>query len=164
MNRLLDIGRVVRAHGLRGQVVVELWTNRPERVAEGSRLTGPGGELTVTRSAPSAPSGGRQRRLVAFDGVATREAAERLLGAVLRAEAIEDGDAFWVHDLVGSQVYTTAGEMIGTVDCVEANPASDLLVLGDGKLIPLTFVTDTGVTATGERRLTVEVPPGLLEL
>ena len=163
-DRLLEIGRVVRAHGLRGQVIVELWTNRPERVAEGARLLGPSGELTITRSAPSASSGGRERRLLGFEQLGSREAAEGLRGAVLRAEAVVDDDALWVHDLVGSQVYTTAGDLIGRVESVEANPASDLLVLEDGRLIPLTFVTEQGVDDNGERRLTVDVPAGLLDL
>ncbi len=52
-----------------------------------------------------------------------------------------------------------SGGEIGVVESVEANPASDLLVLADGRLIPLRFVTDR---APG--RLTVEVPEGLLEL
>lgn len=159
MSRLLDIGRVVRSHGLRGQVIVELWTNRPERLAEGSRLVGPAGELTVARSSPSSPSGGRERRLVAFEEVDSREVAETLRGEVLRAEAISDDGALWVHELVGAQVVTTAGELVGRVDCVEANPASDLLVLEDGKLIPLRFVA-----AAANGTLTVELPPGLLDL
>jgi 16S rRNA processing protein RimM len=156
---LLEIGRVVRPHGLRGQVVVELWTNRGERLAEGSRLLGPAGELAVVRTSPSAPSGGHHRCIVAFEQIGTREAAEALRGAVLRAEAIRDDDALWVHDLVGSQVYTAGGEMIGRVEYVEANPASDLLVLEDGRLIPLTFVT-----GTAEGRVTVDPPAGLLQL
>ena len=159
MSPLLEIGRVVRAHGLRGQVVVELWTNRPERVREGSRLVGPQGELTVTRSSQSAPSGGRERRLIAFSEVVTREAAEGLKGAVLRAESIDDDDTLWVHELVGSIVCTTGGEQIGRVEAVEANPASDLLVLEDGRLIPLTFVVDAS-----NGTLTVDPPPGLLDL
>lgn len=159
MSQLLEIGRVVRAHGLRGQVVVELWTNRPERLAQGSRLMGPAGELTVSGSSPSAPAGGHQRRVVAFAEIQTREAAEGLRESVLRAEPIADDTALWVHDLVGAEVYTTAGELVGEVESVEANPASDLLVLADGKLIPLSFVT-----ASEPGRLTVDVPEGLFDL
>lgn len=159
MSQLLEIGRVVRAHGLRGQVVVELWTNRLERVAPGSRLVGPAGDLTVVGSSPASPAGGHQRRVVAFAEIHTREEAEGLRDAPLRAESIDDDTALWIHDLVGSKVYTVAGDLVGDVDSVEANPASDLLVLTDGKLIPLSFVT-----ATGAGRVTVEVPEGLLDL
>lgn len=159
MTGLLDVGRVVRPHGLRGQVVVELWTNRAERLSAGSRLSGPAGELTVARSSPAAPSGGQARYLVSFEGVSTREAAEQLREAVLRAEAISDESALWIHELVGSDVYDQVGEVIGRVESVEANPASDLLVLEDGRLIPLVFVT-----AASDGRVTVDTPPGLLDL
>jgi hypothetical protein len=57
-------------------------------------------------------------------------------------------------------VEDTSGRVLGTVDAVEANPASDLLVLSGGGLIPLGFVTSSepGV------RITVEIPDGLLDL
>lgn len=159
MSRLLEIGRIVRSHGLRGQVVVELWTNREERFAQGSRLLGPEAELTIRSSSASAPSGGRQRRVVSFENVDTREKADAMRGTVLRAEPIEDESTLWIHELVGADVYTISGDAVGRVECVEANPASDLLVLEDGKLIPLTFVT-----AVTEGRVAVDLPQGLLDL
>ena len=159
MSQLLEIGRVVRAHGLRGQVVVELLTNRLERVERGSKLVGPQGELTVAGSSPTAPAGGHLRRVVAFAEITTREQAEQLRDAPLRAEPIAADTALWVHELVGSKVFTVAGDLLGEVESVEANPASDLLVLADGKLIPLSFVT-----ATGAGTVTVEVPEGLFDL
>jgi 16S rRNA processing protein RimM len=96
---------------------------------------------------------------VSFDGVDTREKAEELRGSVLRAVAIDEAGALWVHELIGSQVFDEEGSDIGCVESVEANPASDLLILDNGRLIPLTFVTSR---AAG--RLTVSLPPGLLEL
>jgi 16S rRNA processing protein RimM len=156
---LLEVGRVVRPHGLHGQVVVELWTNRPERMAVGSRLVGPEQELAVTGSASLGSTSSRARWLVSFDGVDTREKAEDLRGLVLRAVAIDEPGALWVHELIGSHVFDEAGSSIGSVESVEANPASDLLILDNGRLIPLTFVTSR---AAG--RLTVSLPPGLLEL
>lgn len=138
---------------------MEIWTNRTDRFAEGSHVIGPGGDLIVLRSSVAASSAGRERRLVAFGGITTREQADTMRGAVLRAEAVDDEGVLWIHDLVGADVYTNAGEALGRVESVEANPASDLLVLGDGKLIPLTFVT-----GAAEGRLTVEVPQGLLDL
>lgn len=159
MSRLLEVGKVVRPHGLKGQVMVELSTNVAERVAPGSTLEGPEGRLTVKRSSAAGASGGRQRWIVSFEEIVSREQAEGIREAVLRAEPVEGGDALWVHQLVGSDVFTSDGEQIGKVDCVQANPASDLLVLEDGRLIPLHFVTGT---APG--RLTVEVPEGLLDL
>ena len=159
MSELLEIGKIVRAHGLKGHVVVELWTNRSERVAPGSLLTGTGRDLRVTRSSPTSPAGGRERWVVSFDGIADRESAEALRGEVLRAAPIDEPGSLWVHELLGREVFNADGESLGRVEAVEANPASDLLVLGDGRLIPLRFVVDAG-----ERGLTVELPEGLLDL
>lgn len=161
----LEVGRIVRPHGLRGQVVVELWTNRTERMTEGSRLLAGEHELRVARCGPTAPSGGWSRWLVTFDGVATREAAEALRETVLSATPIDDPDALWIHELIGAELVEPGGAPIGVVTAVEANPASDLLVLEDGRLIPLHFVSEPGgpTEAGTRRRLVVDGPPGLLE-
>lgn len=160
---MLEVGRVLRPHGVKGEVVVELVTNRPERVAPGSVLfAGQEGdrlEVGRARRLPGEGRPGRQRWLVSFAGSATREAAERLRGEVLVAPAIEDPSAMWVHDLIGASVETVDGQPLGVVEAVEANPASDLLVLGGGQLIPLRFVVERG-----SHRLTVNLPTGLLEL
>ena len=65
------------------------------------------------------------------------------------------GSTSWL----ASTVLDTDGSPLGVVAAVEANPASDLLVLDTGVLIPLRFVT-----ATGEGWLRVELPPGLVDL
>jgi 16S rRNA processing protein RimM len=98
---------------------------------------------------------------VRFEGVDTREAAEALAGAALRAEPLAGADAegLWVHELIGAEVVGTGGEGHGTVTAVEANPASDLLVLDGGALVPLRFVV-----AAEPGKLTVDVPDGLFEL
>jgi 16S rRNA processing protein RimM len=155
----LEVGRVARPHGLRGQVVVELSTNRTERVAPGARLQGPAGELEVVRASPLNETGGRRRWLVSFCGVDSRDQAEALRGAVLTAVPLVDPDALWVHELIGAEVVDPAGLPIGVVEAVESNPASDLLVLSGGVLIPLHFIT-----RHRPGQLTVDLPPGLLEL
>ncbi len=147
------MGRVVKPHGLRGEVVVELFTNRTERLAAGSVLEGPGGPLEVLRS-----SRHHRRWIVAFAGVEDHAGAEALRDAVLSAEPLDDPDELWVHELVGSEVVDTAGVGHGTVVAVEANPASDLLVLDGGALVPLRFVTESG-----PGRVVVDPPSGLLD-
>jgi 16S rRNA processing protein RimM len=147
---------MVKPHGLRGDVIVSLTTNRDERVAPGSVLcTAAGHEYRVVRS--SAHQG---RFIVAFAGVEGIDAAEQLRGLDLYAPPIEDPDALWIHDLIGSVVQDTGGAELGTVVSVEANPASDLLVLDGGGLIPLRFVVDS----VPGSRVTVDVPDGLLDL
>lgn len=138
--------------------MVELWTNRDERMAVGAELGTGGRNLIVASAARQADSGGRARWLVSFEGVGSREAAESLRDRVLTAEAIDVEGALWVHELVGSQLHQPDGEPVGRVEAVEANPASDLLLLDDGRVIPLTFVT-----RDGSGRLIVDGPPGLLD-
>ncbi|HEY5246210.1 MAG TPA: ribosome maturation factor RimM [Acidimicrobiales bacterium] len=151
---LLEIGRVAKAHGLTGEVAVDLWGGRSDRLAPGTVFTTDGGDLQVATARAH-----QGRYLVRFDGVADRSAAEALRGRVLRAEPIDDPDTLWVHELVGADVVALDGRRLGRVAAVEANPASDLLVLDGGGLIPLRFVTDHRAGET----VTVDVPDGLLE-
>jgi 16S rRNA processing protein RimM len=152
----LEVGRIVKPHGLRGDVIVSLSTNREERVAAGSVLTTDDGrELVVLRS-----SCHQGRFIVTFEGVDGIDGAEGIRGARLSAPAIHDPEALWVHELIGARVEDASGRVLGTIEGVEANPASDLLVLDGGALIPLRFV----VASEPGARVTVEVPDGLLDL
>jgi 16S rRNA processing protein RimM len=151
---LLEVGHVAKPHGLRGEVVVRLTTDRVERLAPGSVLHADGGDLVVVASRPH-----QDRWIVAFDGVDAREAADRLRGTTLRAEPLDDPDEVWVHDLVGATVVTVGGEDVGTCVSVVANPASDLLELDSGALVPIAFMVDA---APG--RVTIDPPEGLFDL
>jgi len=153
---MLEVGRIVKPHGLRGDVIVSLSTNRRERVAVGATLRdGTGRTFVVDRSSPH-----QGRFIVTLHGVNSIEAADALRDTTLFAEPIDDPEALWVHDLIGARVEDTAGTVLGTVEGVQANPASDLLVLADGGLIPLRFVIDLDPGV----RVTVDVPDGLLDL
>jgi 16S rRNA processing protein RimM len=150
---LLEVGRIIKPHGIRGEVIVDLLSNRPERLDPGSVLASDVGDLEVVRSTPH-----QNRWIVAFAGVADRNRAEELRGTVLRAEAIEgEEDVLWVHELVGALVYDVNGLLYGRVREVEANPASDLLVLPQG-LVPLTFVVEHE-----GNRVVIDPPEGLIE-
>ena len=137
MTARLEVGRIGRAHGLRGEIAVSLSTDREERVAPGSVLGITGRELVVVRARPH-----QQRWLVVFEGVEDRTAAEALQGEVLYADALpaDDDDELWVHELIGAVVQDPAGNSLGTVIALEANPASDLLVLDGDRLLPLVFL------------------------
>jgi 16S rRNA processing protein RimM len=150
---VLEVGRVARAHGIRGSVVVDLVTDRHERLEPGSVLSTDEGDLTVIAARPFG-----RRWLVDFEGVADRNQAEQLAGRVLRAAAIEDPDELWVHDLVGREVVEADGTPRGPVVELQANPAADLLVLSSGALVPLTFVVDVSAD-----RILVDVPAGLFD-
>lgn len=150
---MLIVGYVTKPHGLKGEVLVHLVTNRLERTQTGTEFVTDRGTLHIEAAAAH---GDRWR--VQFAGVHSRTAAEALAGTELRAEAFEDPDALWVHDLVDATVELADGSPVGRVESVEANPASDLLVLDTGALVPLRFV----VSAVGGR-VVIDPPLGLLD-
>jgi len=153
---LLEVGRVGRAHGLRGEVHIVAVSNIEERFAPGAHLFVGDRELVVRKSR-AAGSGW----VVQFSGVEGRDAAEALRGNNVRAEAraAAPDDELFVHDLIGSEVRDREGTRIGSVESVQANPAHDLLVLDSGALVPSVFVVsqEPGVVV-------VDLPEGLLDL
>ena len=155
----LVVGRVGRAHGLRGEVAVTFSSNRPERHAPGAVLYAGERELVIATSRPH-----QGRVLVRFEGIDDRTAAEglqglELSGARLGDEVQLDDDELWVHEVVGAEVRDRTGTVMGTVAAVEANPAHDLLVLDSGALVPMVFVVEQrdGVVV-------IDPPDGLFEL
>jgi len=149
---LLEIGRVGRPHGTRGEMTVTLVSNRLERLNPGSEFQTDEGTLVVSASRPH-----KQRYLVHFAGVEDRNAAEALRGLVLRAPAIVDPDELWVHELIGARLLEISGADRGRVAAVVANPAGDLLELDDGTLVPLRFIVDL----VPNERVEVDAPAGL---
>ena len=112
----LVVGRVVKAHGVTGEVVVEIRTDDPDtRFAPGSSLRGRpsrGGPESRYLVESVREHGGQL--LVRLDGVADRNAAESLRGIVFVVDSedlppIEDPDEFYDHQLEGLQVVTTTG-------------------------------------------------------
>ena len=157
---LLEVGRVGKPHGLRGEVLVTLTTTEDERVAPGSHLMAGDRPLVVVSSRPH-----QGKWIVAFDGLLRREDADVIVGSVLRAEPLEHGPEtdtaeWWVHELVGTEVVEVDGTHRGRVEALQENPASDLLVLASGALVPLRFL----IGRDDDGQLVVDVPAGLFEL
>lgn len=149
----LDVGAIRRAHGLSGQVQVELYTDRTERLDPGSVLRTDRGDLTVVAAAPHG-----RGFLVRFAEITDRSGAESWRGVTLRAERLED-DTVWVDQLFGATVVTPDGVVRGVVREVEQHPSADLLVLDTGALVPVTFV----ISVEPHARVVVDVPDGLFE-
>lgn len=122
---LVTVGIIGKAHGLRGEVTVDVRTDEPgERFAIGSVLaTTDHGDLTVE----SARSHG-ERLLVAFEEVPDRTAAEGLRGTHLLAEAELDDDSWYEFELVGLIVQLEDGTKVGEVTALQPGAAHDLLV------------------------------------
>ena len=167
----LVVGRIGRAHGIGGEVTVEVRTDDPAaRFAVGSRLrTEPAerGPLTVSGVRPR--SGGL---IVAFAGVAGPEAAAALRGTLLVVDsatlpALADPDEFYDHELVGLAALLTDGRRLGAVAEIVHGPGGDLLVVrtddGREQLVPFVRAIVPAVdVASG--RVVLDPPPGLLEL
>lgn len=154
MSNFLIVGSVGKAHGLKGELHVRLLTNRTERLDEQSALVCDGRTLHVEKARPNGPT-----FLVKFVEVNDRNTAEQLKGAELLAEPIADPDELWVHELIGAEVVDALHGRIGVVVEMLENPASDLLVLDNERLIPARFITsfENGV-------IEVATPPGLYEV
>jgi 16S rRNA processing protein RimM len=150
----LEVGRIIKAQGLKGQVLVDLWSDRVERLAKGTTLLSERGPLVVVAAAAH-----QARFIVSFDRIDTREEAERWRGVVLSAPRIDDASVIWIDQLYGAEVVDVAGVRRGVVVEVEANPASDLMVLDSGALVPLTFV----VAVEANRRVEIDPPEGLFD-
>jgi 16S rRNA processing protein RimM len=150
----LEIGKIDKAHGVRGDVIVSLLSDRTERLDPGSTLYHDGGVYTVVASRPH-----QHRFLVTLAEISGREQADAARGTTLYADAIDDPDVVWIHDLIARPVVTVEGDELGVVDAVEENPASDLLVLADGSLIPLAFFVEQRDDGT----IVVDPPDGLFD-
>jgi len=167
---MVMVGRIVRPHGLRGQVVIASETDfGAERFATGAtvwRMAGAAIEgLTVVDSHPQA-----DRWVVAFDGITTVDAAEALRGVELRIP--EDArmplgpDEYYLYDLVGCDVRTKAGTAVGRVQAVYTGAGGALLSVNrDGAevLVPLVKVMVPEIDVAG-RRIVVDPPEGLLDV
>ncbi len=149
------MGRITKTHGVRGDVLVLLTTERTERLEPGTVLQTERGALTVESATPHLG-----KWIVHFAELGVREEADSWRGVVLRAEAMDgDDDELWVHELIGAAVVLPDGTSVGVVEEVQANPAADLLVLDSGALVPVVFVTGH---ASGT--VTIDPPEGLLDL
>lgn len=162
------VGRIGRAHGIKGDLAVEVRTDEPERrFAPGSTLVA--GDRTVVVAAARNHSG---RLLLRLEGVADRTAAEALQGTVLEvdvdpADLPDEDDAYYDHQLVGLRVHDHAGTDLGEVVDVVHLPEQDLLSIDlddgrEGVLVPFVEALVPGVDLAAGHVTLADVP-GLLD-
>ncbi|MGH2754284.1 MAG: ribosome maturation factor RimM [Actinomycetota bacterium] len=161
--RLL-VGQIGKPHGITGEVYVERISDDPRRWDPGSRLIHENGSVLVVAS--SRPH--RDRFLVTFEEIDTRNQAELLRGALYVSddEMRElDEDEYWLEDLIGATANDAAGELLGEVTGVVEGRAQDLLVLATPageRYIPMVkeIVLSVDVAA---KEIVVDPPEGLLD-
>lgn len=164
------VGRIGKAHGVRGAVTVEVRTDEPEvRFAPGSVLiTDPEASGPLVVEGYKWHSG---RLLLEFDGVLDRTAAEALRGTMLTVDVDdyarpEDPDEFYDHQLVGLDVVTVDGVSVGAITEVTHLPGQELLVVRapDDREVLIPFVMAIVPTVDLEQhRVVIDPPPGLLD-
>ncbi|MFB7945152.1 ribosome maturation factor RimM [Kitasatospora phosalacinea] len=166
----LVVGKIGRAHGIRGDVSVEVRTDEPElRLGPGAvLLTDPAATGPLTVESGRVHSG---RLLLRFAGVKDRTAAEALRGTMLIAEidpdeTPEDPDEYYDHQLIGLDVVLADGTPVGELTEVVHLPYQDLLTVErpDGTEVLIPFVEQIVPTIDlDEQRVVITPPPGLIE-
>ena len=156
------VGRIAKAHGVRGEVVVENRSDNPERWASGSTVFDEVGHTLRIRSVR--PHG--DRLLVTFDGIDDRDAAGSLAGRTLVVPeswlpSLDEGQ-WWAFQIEGCSVTTESGRALGRVDEVLAYPAHDIwrVVADDDTetLIPAVEAFVVSVDATARSAVVRDVP------
>jgi len=169
------VGRVAAAHGLGGEVAVDVLSDVPGRFAPGSSLLlslpgeAPRASVVASSRRHAGRKGGGERMLVRFEGIEDRTAAEGLRGAELEVAAADVPPApegsFYHYDLVGCRCVDERAGELGEVVEVLAGGGGDLLrVAGDGRELLLPFVEPYIVAVdVAARRIRWNLPEGLIE-
>ncbi len=150
------------AHGLRGEVILDVRSDDPEVLAPGASLeiAGRGAALTVRSVRVH-----KDRVLASFEECASREDAEALRGARLLVEEHEEEDAWYPHQLKGLAARTPGGEDLGTVTGLTPGAAQDLLLVKTPVgTVMVPFVTQLVPTVDVEGGVVIiDAPPGLFD-
>jgi 16S rRNA processing protein RimM len=168
----LVVGRIVKSHGIAGEVVVDVRTDDPEsRFAPGAQLRGKprtGAARTFVVDSARAHGG---RMLVRLVGVADRTAADALRGTLFVVDAadlppIDDPDEFYDHELEGLAVRTVDGVAVGVVAEVLHTAAGELLALkrDDGAEVLIPFVEAIVPSVSLADGIVIDPPDGLLDM
>jgi len=171
----LVVGRVVKAHGIGGEVVVDVRTDDPyDRFAPGIALRAMARDKTERVFVVESMREHGGRLLVRLGGIASRDAADALRGSLFVVDTtdlppIEDPDEFYDHQLEGLRVRTLAGRDVGTVAEVLHTAAGEILSVrptdGEGPEVLVPFVSAMVVAVSlDDGLIEIDPPDGLLDL
>ncbi|MEW1829487.1 ribosome maturation factor RimM [Streptomyces sp. NPDC088196] len=166
----LVVARIGRAHGIKGEVTVEVRTDEPElRLAPGAVLaTEPASTGPLTIETGRVHSG---RLILRFEGVKDRTGAEALRNTLLIAEVDpeelpEEEDEYYDHQLMDLDVVTKDGEEVGRITEISHLPSQDLFIVErpDGSEVMIPFVESIVIEIDlEEQRAVIDPPPGLID-
>lgn len=159
----MTAGIIGPAHGLRGEVLVDVRSDDPELWAPGSVFSLEGAPLTELTIWGARMH--KERLLVAFEEITSREKAEEMRGARLLVEEHEEEDAWYPHQLKGLKALTPEGEELGIVSGIRFGAAQDLLLVRTPEgTVMVPFVTQIVPEVDLESGVvTIDAPPGLFD-
>ncbi|MFZ0832192.1 MAG: ribosome maturation factor RimM [Mycobacterium sp.] len=169
----LVVGRVVKAHGVTGELVVEVRTDDPDRrFAPGSALLGRARDGAAREYTVESVRDHGGRLLLRLAGIDDRDTADAMRGVVFVIDSdelppIDDPDEFYDHQLEGLEVHTVDGRDVGTVSEVLHTAAGELLAVrrDDGSEVLVPFVSAIVISVSlADRLIEIDPPEGLLEL
>jgi 16S rRNA processing protein RimM len=167
----IAVGHIIGVHGLRGEVKVELYTDFPERFVPGAVLMV--GEELAEETIEQVREH-KSNLLIKFAGCKSRTDAEALRNRWLfvdeaDAAQLEEG-AYWIHDIIGLEVFTEQGAAVGRITDVLATGSNDVYVVAPtgafnrGREVLLPALDDVILTvALDQGRMVVRLPDGLLD-
>ncbi len=166
------VGRVLRPHGVRGEVAVEVLSDVPARFKKGSRLTGVREGVPSTQAVPLTVAASRVHKggaLVRFEGYEDRDRAEELRGLDLEVPRAEVPRArrgtYYQFELLGCLCRDQGTELGRVVEVIEDGGGVMLIVEGEGRRVPVPFVKELLRKVDVARGvIDLELPEGLLEI
>ena len=167
-NDYLTVGRIVRPHGVKGQIEILPLTDSSQRFKTGTAFMlkppAPGLNSVLLRDV----AWKKGRVLAAVEGVDDRDGAEALVGrelAIPQSQGDKPADAYWHHDIIGCRVVTDTGRDLGRVTEIIRTGGHDIYAVGDKRQYMLPVIKEVILTIDVEKKLiTVKPLPGLLEL
>ncbi|MEK3786484.1 ribosome maturation factor RimM [Paenibacillus sp. FSL K6-1230] len=170
MQQLLNVGKIVNTHGIRGELKILSSTDFPEdRFAKGSEL------LIVSEQGAPIPVTVETSRfqknmvIVKFKEYGNINDVEKYKGSMLKITADRQGelgqDEFYFHQIVGCEVFTEEGELLGTIKEILTPGANDVWVVKqkNGKDLLLPYIEEVVLQVdVSEKRVTVRLMEGLL--
>ena len=163
----LVVGKIRRPHGVSGDVLVEVYTDHPERLQAGGKVYAGENHLPLTISRQRSHNDGI---LLGFEGLSTPEQVGRFRNQVLSistADAIElADDEYYFHELMGLSVLDETGDLLGEVTEIIETGANDVYVVTNqaGREVLLPAISDVILDIDlGKKQMKVHLLPGLMD-
>ncbi len=168
-DRFLLLGKVIKPHGLRGELKIYPYSQQPENILDYKHcvLVNTKGELSPSLRLEKSRIQGKYA-ILTLGSVCNRDQAEELQGAgvLLDLQSLPEigKDEYYWFQLHGLSVRTEQGEVLGKVKRIFSNGAQDIMVVGNDNHEYMIPILDSIILEQNEEGITISPPPGLLEM